>query len=304
MSPPAAAAPFPPQRQCRLRRRPIHVPVPAHAPLRTIPVRLPRPHPTLVPQPIRALPAHPPQIPVPRRPPARQPVLVRRRLPHPTLVPQPIHALPAHSEERLITGADLARAAQEALFCERILAKSGENVLSATLVDAASVQGWSHYPASDVFDPASGAQWYYHCHVPSVDGIEHGHFHCFLRPGGANGPVHHLVAVGVNAYGALHRLFTVNQWVVGDTWLDAEQTVALLPRFDVQLAKPSYLVNRWLTAVLRLYEAEIAGLIRERDKVLAGHSAPAGVAVLDDRNLEVTSSLMVNLSERARELGA
>lgn len=198
---------------------------------------------------------------------------------------------------------ELSRAAQEALFCERILAKSGENILHGTLADTAWVEAWTHYPQNDVFDPNSGAQWYYHCHVPAADGIEHGHFHCFLRPEGSDGPVHHLIAVGVNAHGKLHRLFTVNQWVVGDSWLDAEKTIALLPRFDVQLAKPSYLVNRWLTAIVRLYETEIAELIRERDRVLAKHMLPAGIAAREDRNLEVTSALDVDLIGRARELG-
>jgi hypothetical protein len=191
---------------------------------------------------------------------------------------------------------DRSRALQEALFCERILAKSGENVLRSTLTDASSVDAWSHYPPGDIFDPESGAQWYYHCHVPSADGIEHGHFHCFLRPEGAKGPVHHLIAVGVDAHGRLHRLFTVNQWVVGDTWLGAEETISLLPRFDVQMPKPSYLVNRWLTAVVRLYEDEIAVLIRERDERLRTHVPPENIAVREDRSLEVTSSLRVDLA--------
>lgn len=195
---------------------------------------------------------------------------------------------------------DLLQAAREALFCERILAKSGDNVLRSTLTDASAVEAWSHYPHGDVFDPESGAQWYYHCHIPPFDGVEHGHFHCFLRPEGTQGPVHHLVAVGVDPFGKLHRLFTVNQWVVGDNWLNAEGTIPLLARFDVQMAKPSYLVNRWLSAVLRLYETEIAELVRERDLVLAAH--PSGSAVLEDRSLEVTSSLAVDLAARLREL--
>ncbi len=198
---------------------------------------------------------------------------------------------------------DRSRALQEALFCERILAKSGENVLRSTLTDASSVEAWSHYPPGDIFDPESGAQWYYHCHVPSADGIEHGHFHCFLRPEGAKGPVHHLIAVGVDAHGRLHRLFTVNQWVVGDAWLDAEETISLLPRFDVQMPKPSYLVNRWLTAMVRLYEEEIAALIRERDETLRSHVPPENVAVREDRGLEVTSSRRVDLAGLAAELG-
>jgi hypothetical protein len=198
---------------------------------------------------------------------------------------------------------DRQRAAQEALFCERILAKSGENVLRDTLRDAASVEAWSHYPPGDVFDAESGAQWYYHCHLPPADDTEHGHFHCFVRPQGAKGPVHHVIAIGVDAYGRLHRLFTVNQWVVGDTWLDAEATIGLLPRFDVQLAKPSYLVNRWLTAIIRLYQEEIAELIRQRDAALAMHRPTTEIAAREDRNLEVTSSLSVDLDATAKSLG-
>jgi hypothetical protein len=145
-----------------------------------------------------------------------------------------------------------------------------------------------------VFDTASGSQWYYHCHVPPAEG-EHGHFHCFVRPEGREGPVHHLAAVGVDAYGRLRRLFTVNQWVVGDAWLDAEPTIALLTRFDVEMPRPSYLVNRWLSAIFRLYEPEIAELIRQRDATIGAHHPPAGVAAREDRGLEVTSELLVTL---------
>ncbi|WEK03492.1 MAG: hypothetical protein P0Y65_14990 [Candidatus Devosia phytovorans] len=189
--------------------------------------------------------------------------------------------------------AERERAAQEAAYCERLLAKSGENVLRETLRDA-PVTAWEHYPPGDVFDPESGGQWYYHCHLPPADDTEHGHYHCFVRPDGAKGPVHHLIAVGVDAYGKLHRLFTVNRWVVGDTWLDAAPTIDLLPRFDMQLAKPSYLVNRWLTAVLTQYQPEIEALIRERDEVIARHAGAGDVvAARDDRALEVTSSLVI-----------
>lgn len=198
---------------------------------------------------------------------------------------------------------DRKRAAEEALFCEAILAKGGENVLQRTLFGAPNVEAWAHYPPGDIFDADTGAQWYYHCHLPSADDTEHGHFHCFVRPDGAKGPVHHLIGVGVDAYGKLHRLFTVNQWVVGDTWLDAEPSIALLPRFDVQMPAPSYLVNRWLTAVVRLYETEIAQLIRARDATLSAHRAADGTNVRDDRGLEVTSELKVDLAETAKALG-
>jgi hypothetical protein len=196
---------------------------------------------------------------------------------------------------------DLVRAAQEALFCEQVLLKGGDSVLRATLRDA-PVVAWTHYPPGDVYDPVSGGQWYYHCHLPPAV-AEHGHFHCFVRPAGKDGPVHHLVAVGVDPHGRLQRLFTVNQWVVDDAWLDAEATIAVLERFDMQMPQPSYLTNRWLTAILRLYAQDIAALIRERDATLARHSPPEGVATRDDRSLEVTSECSVDLVATARRLG-
>jgi hypothetical protein len=205
-------------------------------------------------------------------------------------------------EQATTTNEDRLRAGQEALFCQSILAKAGDSVVKATLPEGGPVAAWAHFPPGDVFDAASGAQWYYHCHMPP-EPDEHGHFHCFVRPNGKEGPVHHLVAVGVDAFGQLKRLFTVNHWVVGDDWLDAEPTIELLSRFDMQMPRPSYLVNRWLTAILRLYGDDIAELIRERDRVLAAHVPQTDVAAREDKQLEVTSQVYVDLSATTKALG-
>ena len=185
------------------------------------------------------------------------------------------------------------RALAEKSCCEAVLAKGGLSVLSETLRGAATIDAWAHYPPGDVFDPASNAQWYYHCHPAEDGGAEHGHFHCFLRPQGPTGPIHHLAALGVDATGRLLRIFTVNQWVVGDDWAYAETTIGALARFDMQMPQPSYLVNRWLTAVLVAHEAEIVQLIRERERVLGAHTPPFGIAAREDRALEVTSELRI-----------
>jgi hypothetical protein len=185
------------------------------------------------------------------------------------------------------------RALAEIGFCEAILAKGGLTVLSDTFQGVSSIEAWEHYPPGDVFDPTSNAQWFYHCHPAGEGAAEHGHFHCFLRPEGPQGPIHHLIAIGIDGDGRLLRLFTVNQWVVGDDWADAETTLPLLERFDMQMPRPSYLVNRWLTAIFDAYGDEIADLVRARDTVLAAHRPPEGVAVREDRTLEVTSEWLV-----------
>lgn len=187
-------------------------------------------------------------------------------------------------------------ALQEIAFCEKILAKGGRNVVTETLKDVDQPATYEHYPTGEVFDPDSGAQWFYHSHAIGEPGGEHGHFHCFVRPLGAGGPIHHLAAIGVDAHGRPVRLFTVNQWVVGDTWLDAESTIALLPRFDVHMPQPSYLVNRWLTAVFTAYETEISDLIRQRDRVLAAHTPAAGTTTHQDRGLEIVSEFAIAIT--------
>jgi hypothetical protein len=192
----------------------------------------------------------------------------------------------------MVTARDRAR--DEIAFCEAILAKGGLSVLSDTFQGVDAITAWDHYPKGDVFDPESNAQWYYHCHPADEQQAEHGHFHCFLRPEGPQGPIHHLAAIGVDAAGRILRIFTVNQWVVGDDWLDAEATIPMLDQFDIQMPRPSYLVNRWLTAIFAAYDIEIAELIRQRDLVLAAHTAPDGVSVREDRNLEVTSELLLD----------
>ncbi|MGB3501427.1 MAG: hypothetical protein WBA44_07380 [Mesorhizobium sp.] len=189
------------------------------------------------------------------------------------------------------------RALAEAAHCEALLAKAGLNILSETLRDASDIAEWEHYPAGDVFDAASGAQWFYHCHPAEEGEVEHGHFHCFVRPDGTNGPIHHLIAIGVDSYGRPLRLFTVNQWVVGDDWLPADETVALLPRFDVQMPRPSYLVNRWLTAIVTAHEADIADLIRQRDARLDQWAGEGDKR--QDRALEVTSELVFGAAAEA-----
>ncbi len=189
------------------------------------------------------------------------------------------------------------QALAEIAFCEAILAKGGLSVLSETLQGASSIGAWEHFPPGDVYDPTSNSQWFYHCHPATEGSAEHGHFHCFMRPDGPQGPIHHLLAIGVDAHGRLLRLFTVNQWVVGDDWADAEATIPLISRFDMQMPRPSYLVNRWLTGIVVAYEEQIIALVRERDRVLEAHVPNDGVSVREDRSLEVISEYLTSRAD-------
>jgi len=203
---------------------------------------------------------------------------------------------------------------------------------------------WAHYPIGDIYDPASHAQYFFHRHGPGGVGPEsreRGHFHLFMRPRGmaqgtrplvlpelaiADAPAQpldpvfpptpqpnqsddndrfsHLVAIALDASDAPVRLFTSNRWVTGETWYAAEDVAAMVARFSIELTRPSWPVNRWLTALLRFYRREIAQLLGARDEtVMAWRRRHRGkIHVFDDRRLEVTSSLAIDVPDRLRRV--
>ncbi len=190
---------------------------------------------------------------------------------------------------------------------------------------------WRRYPAGEVYDPATHAQYFLHRHPHAAATMhgrqEHGHFHLFLRGEGvpegitplllpefavANAPlpqsaplrrgardeVCHLVAVAVDGQGEPVRLFTTNRWVTGETWYRGEDVSRMLHRFRLGDERPPVLLNRWLSAVVRLFQPEIAALLRRRDRVIMERRWRSRGNVLEDPRLEITSSLDINLDAR------
>jgi hypothetical protein len=217
----------------------------------------------------------------------------------------------------------MAEAGQEVLEVHRILAKTGDNVVGELLRGNGTFYEWDHYPPGDVYDAETHAQYYYHAH-PSVDRFEreHGHFHTFLRPKGMpkgikpaevpdakmpedpNDKLSHLIAIAMDASGFAFRLFTTNRWVTGEVWYDAEDVVRMLDRFEIDHARPSWPVNRWITAFVQLYKPQIAELLRARDRFVADWQAKhSGSDVYEDRELEVTSAMDVDMQQHLQAVG-
>ncbi|MBV9551706.1 MAG: hypothetical protein JO032_02820 [Alphaproteobacteria bacterium] len=223
------------------------------------------------------------------------------------------------------------RAAEAAATVEgvrRELARRGSNILREALGDAGGAAAWRHYPDGDAYDAHSHAQYFFHRHASDAPD-EAGHFHLFLRAEGmpagtmplllpeaaiANLPtppqaapfkrgtrdeVCHLVAIAITAAGEPVRLFTTNRWVTGETWYRAEDVIRTLDRFSLDAAEPAGLLNRWLVALVRLYQPEIAMLLRRRDEaVMDPRRRRRRVEVFEDPKLEVTSSLGIDLDQR------
>jgi hypothetical protein len=63
-----------------------------------------------------------------------------------------------------------AGCAREVVRWRDVLARDGGTVVSAALGGERRVLHWRHYPAGDVYDPASHAQYFYHAHPRDARG--------------------------------------------------------------------------------------------------------------------------------------
>jgi hypothetical protein len=119
----------------------------------------------------------------------------------------------------------------------------------------------------------------------------------------SNDLVCHLVAVAMDRSGWPVGLFTTNRWVTGETWYAARDVAAMLHGFDMKVDKPSWSVNRWLTNMLRLFRPQIEALLLQRDKqVRQWKLRNPDVNTYEDRRLEVTSQLAIDVDAQVRRL--
>src|SRR5215469_4128272 len=236
----------------------------------------------------------------------------------------------------------MAEAGRELEECERVLRKSGDTIVSEVLRGAGTFSEWHHYPEGDVYDSESHAQYYYHAHPAASRPLaEHGHFHTFLRPrgmprgveplmlpelaiagapaapadpilapvsqpnqGGNNDKLSHLVAIAMDAAGAPVRLFTTNRWVTGETWYAAQDVIAMLDCFAIDLARPSWPLNRWLGAMFRLFRPQMAALLATRDAAVMNwrRRHRGKVHVFEDRRLEIPSLIEIDIGAQIDEV--
>ncbi|MFQ5347114.1 MAG: hypothetical protein ACE5ED_04615 [Rhodothalassiaceae bacterium] len=218
------------------------------------------------------------------------------------------------SRERLEA---MREAGERVRECCRVLAKTEDNVVGEVLRGQGTFYEWDHYPKGDVYDPETHAQYYYHAHPAELRGGEHGHFHCFLRPGGMPNGVRpaplpdytppkdpddalsHLVAISMDRAGFPIRLFTTNRWVTGEAWYRAADVTRMLDRFVIDLARPSWATNIWITAMLRLFRPQIEQLLHLRDRTVAAwQESHPDANVFEDRALEITSVMEISVDDQ------
>lgn len=179
---------------------------------------------------------------------------------------------------------------------------------------------FTRYPEDGVGGGVDNSAWYYHAHDPADTRPweENGHFHCFgfadrvdvsatplaLPPNvdpASRGAIH-LVALCVRSDGVPDRLFTINRWA-SDEWLyPAADVIPLLDEFQITNDARFSSASRWLSAMLRLLQPQIAWLLHERDRVLRAHRERIGDTFSEDPGVELTSILEFDLDEHLAAL--
>lgn len=213
----------------------------------------------------------------------------------------------------------MAAAGEQILECHRVLHKSGSNVVAEVLRGQGTFVEFEQYPKGDVYDPETHSQYFYHSHRKG----EHGHFHTFLREAGMPGDcrpakqseasfmkerddkISHLIAISMNQQGFPIRLFTTNRWLTADNWYAADDVIRMLDRFKMDLASPSWPVNIWITAMLRLFRPQIIALLRERDSTVATwQQTHPDADVFEDRKCDITSTRRISVAAQIERVNA
>lgn len=203
--------------------------------------------------------------------------------------------------------------------CEDVMRAQGSHILQEILPRSGLFLADKRYPDGEVFDQKSGAQYYYHAHRERPG--EHGHFHTFvseaaippemrispLEAGHQAGRrrLAHLVAISIDSTGSPIELFVTNRWVTDETWYRAEDVIRLIDGFRIEQDYPSPLANRWLCALLQLYQPQIAALLHRRDRLLEEWiQAHPRKDPLNDTRLEVIARLPIAVGRHIARLQA
>ena len=210
----------------------------------------------------------------------------------------------------------MAEAGVTVVDCLRDLHLAESNLVLETLRGHGDFTEWEHYPPDDVRDLKSHAQYYFHAHPPDGRDVpDFGHFHLFMGRDGISATINpaasclsnrenntglcHIVALSMSPHGLPERLFTTNRWVTGDTWYKADDVIAMLDGFAVNLDVPSLTLNRWLTAMFVLFRPQIEDLLHERDSTIGRWQLQHPQDdVFEDRRLEITSAIDISLFDQ------
>ena len=137
------------------------------------------------------------------------------------------------------------------------------------------------------------------------DGIKPAPVANYAPPEDPDDALSHIVAISMDSAGLPIKLFTTSRWVTGEVWYTAPDVHRLIERFEIDHAQPSWPVNLWITSMVRLFDPQIRALVTARDRVVEAREAEhPGANVFEDRELEVTSEMEIDIDEQRAAVAA
>lgn len=190
-------------------------------------------------------------------------------------------------------------AAESLAACLLEMAEAETNPVLQIINPDAPLEENKKYPPGLLQFNQSGWRAYYHCHPSTRTGNhrfegEHGHFHIFVRCQNEPEVWSHLVALAIDNMGQPMGWFTVNHWVTGETWQDAEVLINQLKAipFDTQTT----LIERWLLSLLELNKNKITAVLYTRDKLIEEQQlADTNKDIKLDKDIYLLSETTLNL---------
>ncbi len=213
-------------------------------------------------------------------------------------------------------------AAQTVIESIVAMAQEGKPLMQRVLPQDEDIKWWEHYPKFDARSKKCQSRWYYHVHKPgSRSPDEHGHFHLFLdktqikkasrsiaKPDYSKNKkkarVSHLIALSIDKQGIPREWFTTNRWVTDEWMYPAKIMIDHLPLYDVDDTQEDKLVNKLITAMVRLYSDEIEEMLHERDAKLKEIGANRKNLELFNKGNEVLSTRAIDLDAKIETLEA
>lgn len=166
------------------------------------------------------------------------------------------------------------------------------------------------YPDPQLSFSNMGLRAYYHCHTASTrPDAEHGHFHIFLRTNVRSDASSektqwsHLAGLSMDSLGQPLRWFTVNHWVTGETWSNADQLEKKLDALLEKESKGLKLIEQWLLAMMEFYKQTLKETLTKRDQQIKTFAQEQGIyKTLQDRSIYLLSHQKIDLFNDMKSL--
>jgi hypothetical protein len=177
--------------------------------------------------------------------------------------------------------------------CIQELAARKSNPVLEILPDDGIVKLDTRYPQPMLTFDDTGLRAYYHCHTTTERPVnEHGHFHIFIR--NEENDWSHLAGLSMDNHGQPLQWFSVNHWVTGEQWNNAETLVSAMQCYDPPISM--VLTEKWLMAMLEFYMPVIEELLLERDDTINSYCKEwQQEAILQERSIYFLSGYSINL---------